>query len=475
MIRAMATVVVTGTLLLPTTVAGGPAVTVVDTFVDEFDGSCADGDCSLRDAIASSPAGGEVVLPSGFYPLSVTGPGGIESGDLDISADLIVSADGDTGVFVSAPAGDRVIHVHGASVRIDGLTLFGGNVERPGERGGRGGVIDVVGDSSLTMSGSTITAGRAYAGGGIHVGSNARLRLLDSIVLDNAATHHGGGISVRGRAVISGTSFSENRGAVHGGGLFGDDASDVHVRDSTFARNRANIGGGLELVGSGSLSSVTIAYNRASSRGGGYAGENAVASLLEARNTLIARNQADEQPDCAGSMRSLGHNLSQRSGCGFDRSSDARGVDPRLGAFDSHGGPSPTVVLMASSPAIDLGGRCSRTDQRGAPRDDHCDVGAYERVLCLGRAVNIVGTPGDDELSGGREPDAFLGLAGNDEFQGSLDDDVACGSGGGDHLIGGPGDDRLAGGRGNDVLDGEEGRDRCWGGPGRDELIACEV
>jgi Ca2+-binding RTX toxin-like protein len=129
---------------------------------------------------------------------------------------------------------------------------------------------------------------------------------------------------------------------------------------------------------------------------------------------------------------------------------------------------------MASSPAIDMGGRCSRSDQRGAPRDDRCDGGAYERVFCLGRAVNIVGTPGDDELSGGREPDAFLGLAGDDEFQGSLNDDVACGSGGDDHLIGGPGDDRLAGGRGNDVLDGEGGRDRCWGGPGRDELIACE-
>ena len=56
-----------------------------------------------------------------------------------------------------------------------------------------------------------------------------------------------------------------------------------------------------------------------------------------------------------------------------------------------------------------------------------------------GRPSNIVGTPGDDELTGGREPDTFFGLGGDDEFQGSLGRDDACGGGGGDHLIGGPG------------------------------------
>jgi CSLREA domain-containing protein len=473
MIRFLASVALIGAVL-PTWASAGPAATVVDTFVDEADGSCADGDCSLRDAIATTAEGGAIALPSGFYALTIEGPGGIAEGDLDIGSSVTIHVEGDTGAFVSAPPGDRVIQVHGGSVGIEGLTLFGGNVVRPGERGGNGGVIDVAGESSLTLSRSTITAGRAFAGGGINVRSDAGLRIVDSIVLGNFATFQGGGISVRGHAVIAGTSFSMNRTAGHGGGVFGDDVSEVSVRDSTFARNRADVGGGVGLEGLGSLSSVTIAYNRAGSRAGGYSGEARLRSHVDARSTLISDNRAADRPDCAGSLRSLGHNLSRRSGCGFDEPSDLRGVDPRLGPFDAHGGPSPTVVLMSSSPAIDLGGRCSRADQRGAPRD-RCDAGAYERVLCLGQVVNIVGTPGDDELSGGQGPDGFLGLGGDDEFQGSLDRDVGCGGRGDDHLIGGPGNDRLAGGSGRDELDGEEGRDRCWGGPGRDELIACEA
>ena len=84
-----------------------------------------------------------------------------------------------------------------------------------------------------------------------------------------------------------------------------------------------------------------------------------------------------------------------------------------------------------------------------------CDSGAYELVFCLGRPVTIVGTPGDDDLSGGLQRDVFLGLGGDDVFQGSLDVDRACGGMGDDHLIGGPGDDQLAGNPGRDLLIGE--------------------
>jgi Ca2+-binding RTX toxin-like protein len=123
---------------------------------------------------------------------------------------------------------------------------------------------------------------------------------------------------------------------------------------------------------------------------------------------------------------------------------------------------------------LDIGGTCDARDQRGVPRTGPCDAGAYERVLCHGSVVDIVGTPHDDELSGGKLPDTFLGLGGDDEFQGSLDDDVACGGDGDDHLIGGPGDDRLFGDHGADRLEGEQGIDRCVGSQGHDRLVTCE-
>ena len=65
----------------------------------------------------------------------------------------------------------------------------------------------------------------------------------------------------------------------------------------------------------------------------------------------------------------------------------------------------------------------------------------------------IVGTPGNDTLTGGN---------GND---------VICGLGGNDVLTGGNGDDRLYGGSGNDRLDGGNGRDNLQGAAGTDTLV----
>jgi hypothetical protein len=129
------------------------------------------------------------------------------------------------------------------------------------------------------------------------------------------------------------------------------------------------------------------------------------------------------------------------------------------------------MALSVRSPAADLAGDCGGRDQRGAPRDRRCDAGAYEIVRCLGRPVNIVGTPDEDELSGGRGRDVFLGMAGSDEFQGSIGRDRACGGPGDDLLIAGPGNDRFAGEAGDDRVKGEAGRDLLYAGPGRDQLV----
>jgi hypothetical protein len=63
-------------------------------------------------------------------------------------------------------------------------------------------------------------------------------------------------------------------------------------------------------------------------------------------------------------------------------------VDPLLGALAFNGGPTPTLALLAGSPAIDAGidAGCPATDQRGVARPFdgdgdstvRCDSGAYE-------------------------------------------------------------------------------------------------
>jgi hypothetical protein len=96
-------------------------------------------------------------------------------------------------------------------------------------------------------------------------------------------------------------------------------------------------------------------------------------------------------PASHGTITDTGYNL-EWSGtghtdtCGFGGTGDVTGTDPQLGALASNGGPTQTMALASTSPAIDKiptsSGLCPAADQRGAVRPDNggasCDIGAYE-------------------------------------------------------------------------------------------------
>ncbi len=81
-----------------------------------------------------------------------------------------------------------------------------------------------------------------------------------------------------------------------------------------------------------------------------------------------------------------------------------------------------------------------------------------------GRFNSILGTEGDDTLSGGNGRDLLFGGAGRDRLDGGRGDDLLKGGEGDDVLSGGNGDDVLIGGSGDnvgtdDVLTGGRGAD----------------
>jgi CSLREA domain-containing protein len=446
-----------------------PSVSV-DTFVDDFDGSCTDGDCSLRDAIAVVDDGGTVHVPPGFYALSLSGTGP-DAGDLDLVRPVTIAGDGESGSFLDASAlGDRVFDV-AADVTLRRLTLFGGSFV------GSGGNVRVA-SGSLLLSAATLADGRAQDGGAVSVDPGAELTLDRSWISGARALGRGGALFVAGTAVVRRSTLSGNR-AVDGGGAYVATATSLTIEDSTLSGNAAVRGGGVLAAGNVDLSSSTIARNLADEGGAILLSP---ASESTSASSVFDANRSEHGPGCARGLRSLGRNVSDRRGCLFTAPTDRTGVDPGLSALGQHGGQTPTHALLLGSPAIGRGAGCGPVDQRGAPRRD-CDSGAYELVLCLGRPVTIVGTPGPDEFSGGLARDVFLGLDGDDEFQGSLNADRACGGAGTDRLIGGPGNDRLQGGSGNDVLLGEAGEDLllggrgddvCRGGLGEDTALRCE-
>lgn len=82
--------------------------------------------------------------------------------------------------------------------------------------------------------------------------------------------------------------------------------------------------------------------------------------------------------------------------------------------------------------------------------------------------VQIIASPFDDTLIGGRGNDRLLGRAGDDRISASAGDDRLYGHGGNDFLNGGSGRDVLIGSAGDDRLNGHLDRDIMRGGSGND-------
>jgi Ca2+-binding RTX toxin-like protein len=104
---------------------------------------------------------------------------------------------------------------------------------------------------------------------------------------------------------------------------------------------------------------------------------------------------------------------------------------------------------------------------------------AGPEMRCGSRPATIIGTDGDDELTGTPERDVINALMGADSVRGMEGRDLVCGGRGADFLRGGSSRDSLRGGRGadrlraaagDDYLDGWMGRDRLFGGSGDDGL-----
>jgi len=441
---------------------------LVNTFVDGFDGVCDETHCSLRDAISAAAPRDTVLVPPGFYALTVTGSGGVGQGDIDLRSAITIEAGGETGAFIDASAlGQRAFTLGvadaGKRYALEGLTIFGAR-----DAAIDGAAIKVVSGTGV-LSGLTVTGSQGDDGGAVWSGPGTSLTARDSLFIGNSAAGSGGAMHSEGALSVDGITVTGNT-ASDGGGISATGPS-TEMQESTIAGNTATgAGGGLYLHGAAGLSSMTIAGNVAA-RGGGVRRPSAGAGEASVRSSIVSDNTAPDGRDCSGDLASLGGNVGSAKGCALREPTDRSGDDPQLRRLGPNGGPTPTMALRPSSPAIGSGIECSRRDQRGAPRDRRCDAGAYELVRCLGKPVNIVGTPGDDELSGGRGPDVFLGMGGDDEFQGSIGKDRACGGPGNDLLIAGPGDDRFDGEAGDDRVRGESGGDWVWGGTGRDRLV----
>jgi hypothetical protein len=337
------------------------AVTRTD---DPAPNGCMPMDCSLREALLVSGPGDDIVLPAGYYRLTIPGTGedAGATGDLDLKSVEIEGA-GARSTVIDAQGTDRVLDVPvGVNAGVQDVTITGGQI--PGDGGG-------VRDAGM-------------------------LWLTRVAIVGNRAVGHGGGLDASGAAMIDSSTITANQAALGGGLHVGGDA---YLANSTISGNVAGghgstgLGGGIDGTGGKTLQlhSSTVAGNQSFNSGlsgGGISG----APYALSENTIIANNLAHSEDqttsapsNCSAALDTHGHNLSDTYDCGLADQTDQQGIPVVLGPLTDNGGPTDTMGIPDRSPAEDTGSGCPPSDQRGVsrPRGHGCDIGAYELAAPL--------------------------------------------------------------------------------------------
>ncbi len=237
--------------------------------------------------------------------------------------------------------------------------------------------------------------------------------MTDCVVSGNTAGGNGGGVwKIVGSLTATNSTIANNTAGGNGGGMFLNLDSGNTLTGCTVSGNTAVSGGGLRILG-GTLTNCTVSDNTASNSGGGLL----IGGAATIGNTIVSGNTAPMNNDIGGSSiaTDLGHNL---FGAALSATTSGPGNvytdTPGLASLADNGGPTETMALLPSSPAIDAGsnaliaidpatGLPYTTDQRGVPfarvAGGTVDIGAYEA-----QALNLVVDTTADENDGNYAP-----------------------------------------------------------------------
>ncbi len=319
------------------------------------------------------------------------------------------------GIFGGQSNSGGTVRIVNSTISDNTATNDGGGIILSGIRGsiqnsvissntamGGGGIYADGTNYELTISNSKISNNHASStgGGGIHVATPSGTIISDTEVEGNTASGRGGGIFNRDNLTILRSTIAGNSTQSMGGGIINDLGANVTVTNSTLSRNFANAHGGGIFNNNGgaavAINNSTIAFNKAVGIGGGVF--NPSGSTVTARNTIIARNEAEIQsPDFEKTLTSQGYNLIGNT-AGATIAGTTTGnilnIDPQLNSIlRNNGGATRTHALRPDSPAIDKSAAVAgmTTDQRGANRPydfptipnaaggNGSDIGAFER------------------------------------------------------------------------------------------------
>lgn len=254
-----------------------------------------------------------------------------------------------------------------------------------------GGGIYATDDAELVIAQSAIYGNTAEANGvsagGVEFTNGAFGSIRNSTISYNFTDGNGGGVVVSGSVtgvtlehvtIANNVCDFDNDGVGNGGGLFQGGLGTVSISHCLIANNTDVSGQAPDIQGSGVTSQ---GYNLIGNAGNTNFSSNTTGDLYgDTNNTTTANAGATEFPEA---------------------------INPLLGALQINGGLTPTLALLAGSPAIDAGNPASAVvvDQRdiSRPLDGNgdatsvVDIGAYERPSGSNPPILVSTTDDNDD------------------------------------------------------------------------------
>ncbi len=368
---------------------------IVTTTADEDNGTSDPGfgfGTSLREAInyANVHAGADIITFALGGAATITLNGTPLPALTDAAGATTISGPGAKLLTLDGSDKSRILVVNnGSAVTISGVTITSGkatgnggaisadlksvvtltNSTLLGNSAPSGGGISVRGGSSVTLNDSTVSGNSATAlggaGGGIFADTISSVTLIACTLSGNVAGNVGGGIYARAQVSLINSTLSNNSAGSTGGGISVIFAT-LTITNSTISGNSAySLGGGIVSHASTlTISHATITNNSTKTSGGGIS----FFGFMTLTNTIVAGNSAPTDPDI------LGTGAFNQTNSLINMSAAAAG----LGTLGNYGGSTQTIPLLPGSPAIDAGNSTITMDQRGLSRFGAPDIGAFE-------------------------------------------------------------------------------------------------
>ena len=407
----------------------------VNVYDDETNGVCTDNHCSLRAAVQLSNTNQDpdntilLTLP-GTYTLSVKGYDDINAaGDLDLLSDIPnngikkvtirgLGADVtaiDANLLQQDPGAmpDRIFHIpellpnmttNSVNLTLEGLSLSGGFPQGPSDNDG--GALYLRASRAHTI---LLTIRNCYFFGnqvanletGGAIGTLGPFGTLESV------------------SVLIENSLFENNSAFLGGAL-GSSNVNYEINNSTFTQNRASQGAAIFIFNflqnsRFAMNSSTVVGNNADAQVGGISIDHSLQdnvtmdhTTASITNSILNGNNAPVNPECQAlnfsSFNSNGFNiLGDLNGCALTKANGDLDIPEADIAtvlnttLADNGGPTKTLALVTTGPAIDAANPLGCVAGNGDPNDPNnlpllsdqrlefprisgatCDIGAYE-------------------------------------------------------------------------------------------------